>query len=78
MSTPTPAEHTAVCRAEGFADHTHPTPDHEGCDFEAYLVSDWPNPNESQFGLWRFYWMDGGYWNGTHDPLDPLEPPTEG
>lgn len=67
MTDPLPAAHAAVCGPDGFTDHTHPDPDHDGCDFAAYLATDFPDPHESMFGPWTFYWM-GEYWNGTPTP----------
>lgn len=60
------AAHTALIGAEGATDITHPDPDHDNCDFAAYLAQDWATNPPMMHGSWSFHWMDG-YWNGTKD-----------
>jgi hypothetical protein len=63
---PLPAAHAAIITEVGATDIVHPDPDHDGCDFEDYLASDWSTVDANLAGPWRFYWM-GGYWNGTKE-----------
>jgi len=62
-----PDQHVVTMAENGPGNIIHPDPDHDGCDIEAYLASDWPAPvHPSMQGTWSFYWM-GTYWNGSRN-----------
>jgi hypothetical protein len=56
--------HTAVITETGATDIVHEDPDHEGCDFDAYLASNWATSPSFLVGPWAFTWQ-AGYWNGS-------------
>lgn len=64
-------DHTLIIDAQGGRTIEHPDNDPAGCDFDAYVASDWSNPAMGA-STWKFTHMPAGgdqpvpYWNGTY------------
>jgi len=62
------ADHSLVIDNDLTQTVTHPEVDRDGCDFDAYVASDWANAEPA---TWLFTWHPGGedqpagYWNGS-------------
>lgn len=62
-------DHSMVIDSEAAKSNTHPEQDRDGCNFDAYIASDWGNYNSAS--RWLFTWHPGesdqpdGYWNGS-------------